>query len=180
MLDGLRDFGQFLRAIWQSWIGVMAGGIGLVLTVLGLWTPLPGKQLFIGGGVVAIIYSAFTAWRTERAARPAEEPFKEILRDDVEAQLTNLDDLEREWLLYCLVKNYLYKHSLTESIAAKTTLVEPSAVGHASSIIGWNHSYSRTLSAWAADQVKKGIKPDSAKMAALHAPTPGPLKARQR
>jgi hypothetical protein len=73
MLDGLRDFGEFLRSISRSVIGVMAGGIGLVLTMLGLWTSLPAKQLFIGGGVVAIVYAAFRVWQAERSARQREE-----------------------------------------------------------------------------------------------------------
>ena len=45
----------------------------------------------------------------------------------------------------------------------------PSGIG---SIIGWNGSYSDALHDWAADQVKKGIKPDLAKMAALHKRAP--------
>lgn len=137
----------------------MAGAVGLVVTVLGLWTSVPGKQLFVAAGVVSIVAGAFAVWRKEHLAliesqrELEDDPIEQRRMEDAEAQIKLLTDPEREWLLHVCITAYLDDDELGSEIARKTKLLEFRS--KQSKMVVWNPTYSRALTKWGEREIRK-------------------------
>lgn len=63
----MTEFRAFINAIGADWIGRMAGGAGLVLTVLAFFIPTEWQQLaFVSMGVLCLFYATYHAWLLQR------------------------------------------------------------------------------------------------------------------
>ena len=111
----------------------MSGGLGVTLTALGLWTPLPVPRLFVVAGFLSLIVAAFLTWREEHykyeeqlkknEAKPEDPQVLRLREDAFELQIDSLEDDLRNYLLWLVASGEAQIKPEFQAIAGRTHLL---------------------------------------------------------